>query len=81
VVPAQALLDGWLDARCGAKDQIALWYAVYALARERGCLTYDPAALVNMTYADARVGPRRGGPRARGERPAAAAGTTRSGRA
>ena len=23
MVPAQALLDGWLDARCGAKDQIA----------------------------------------------------------
>ena len=50
---ARDLLDAWLDHRCGPKDQIALWYATYALAKDRGCLNYDAAQLVNMSYAEA----------------------------
>lgn len=50
---AARFLDRWLDARCGPKDQIALWHAAYAAGRDAGCLRYDVAKLERMTYAEA----------------------------
>jgi len=49
----RALLRDWLDLRCGAKDQLSLWYAVYSIANANGCAKANLTQLGESRYYDA----------------------------
>ena len=38
---ARFVLDGWIDDRCGFKDQYPLWHTLLAAASRAHCLNYD----------------------------------------
>ena len=38
---ASAVLDGWIEERCGFKDQYPLWHTLLTAAADAGCLSYD----------------------------------------